>query len=94
MALGIGFGLILPRVRAIRGVLPEGGASLSTDALKHIQNPVIPTLIRVRMLLALGIVYLMTVKPAAFSTCLLMLFAATVFGLIFSAPVWSSRKSF
>jgi hypothetical protein len=93
VALAIGFGLLLPRVRSIRGMLPEGGVSLSSDALKHIQNPLIPTLIRVRTLLALGIVYLMTIKPAAFSTSLLILLAASVLGLIFSASVWSSRKS-
>jgi hypothetical protein len=93
VALAVGFGLILPRMRSVRGALPEGNAPLSSEALRHIQNPLIPTLIRVRTLLALGIVYLMTIKPAAFGTSLLILLAAGVVGLLFSAPAWSSRKS-
>ena len=92
VALAVGFGLILPRVRAIRGALPEGSPHLSPKALQHVQNPLIPTLIRVRTFLALGIVYLMTIKPAALGTSLLILLAAGIVGLLFSAPVWSSRK--
>jgi Predicted integral membrane protein (DUF2269) len=92
-ALGIGFVFILPRVRAIRGVLPEGSAMLSVDALARVRNPLIPTLIRARAMLALGIVYLMTTKPPALSTSLAILGAAILLGVVFSAATWSRGSS-
>src|SRR5215469_15737387 len=67
VALGIGFTLILPRVRAIRGALSQGDGVLPAGALERLHDPTLPTLIRVRALLALGIVYLMTTKPLSFA---------------------------
>jgi hypothetical protein len=88
VALFIGFVLILPRVRAIRGALPEGNAPLPAEALSRLQAPVFVTLVRVRFLLALGIVYLMTAKTPL-NTSLLILLGAMVVGVIASAPSWS-----
>jgi uncharacterized membrane protein len=91
VALFIGFVLILPRVRAIRGALPEGNAALPAEALARLQAPVFVTLVRVRFLLALGIVYLMTAKTAL-DTSLLILLGAMVLGVIVSTPSWRKTK--
>ena len=91
-ALVIGFVLILPRVRAIRGSLPEGSAPLPANSTALLRAPGLPTLIRVRAMLALGIVYLMTAKPDTFLSSLLVLGAAVVLGLLASAPTFSKPK--
>jgi hypothetical protein len=88
VALVIGFGLILPRVKGIRDVLPEGGAPLPSDVLSRLQQPAIVTLVRVRFLLAVGIVYLMTAKTPLY-TSLLVLLVAMIVGLLAAAPSWS-----
>jgi hypothetical protein len=88
VALFIGFVLILPRVRAIRESLPEGSVPLPAESLARLQAPVFVTLVRVRFLLALGIVYLMTAKTGL-NASLLILVGAMVVGVIVSAPSWS-----
>ena len=93
VALVIGFVFILPRVKAIRGALPEGSAALPANATAFLQAPGLPTLIRVRAMLALGIVYLMTVKPDTFASSLLALGVAIVLGVLASAPTFSKPKS-
>jgi Predicted integral membrane protein (DUF2269) len=92
-ALVIGFMFILPRVKATRAALPEGSAPLPASATALLRAPGLPTLIRVRVMLALGIVYLMTVKPATFASSLLALGAAIVVGLLASAPAFSKPKA-
>jgi hypothetical protein len=92
-ALVIGFMLILPRVKAIRAALPEGSVALPPNVTALLRAPGLPTLIRVRAMLALGIVYLMTVKPATFRSSLLALAAAIVLGLLASAPTFSKPKA-
>src|SRR5262249_1189537 len=93
LALGIGFVFILPRVRAIRGALPEGNGGLPANAVALLQAPTIPTLIRVRGLLAFGIVYLMTVKPESLVASLLVLRLTIGLGLLASAGTFSKRKA-
>jgi len=88
VALLIGFALILPRVQAIREALPEGNLPLSPEALLQLQSGVLPTLIRVRVLLAVGIIYLMTTKPPL-GASLIVLAVAIVLGVIFSVTSWS-----
>lgn len=92
-ALGIGFVLILPRVRAIRSALPEGNGALPAKITDLLRAPGLATLIRVRALLALGIVYLMTVKPEGFASSLIALGVAIVLGVVFSVPAFSKPKS-
>jgi hypothetical protein len=92
LALGIGFVFILPRVKRIRVAIPEGNVALPDTILARVQDPMVATLIRVRFALALGIVYLMTAKPPAVSTSLLILVGAIVLGLIASAGAWSKPK--
>jgi hypothetical protein len=90
-ALGIGFVFILPRVKRIRAALPEGNATLPETILARVQDPMIVTLIRVRFILALGIIYLMTAKIEALSTSLFILLGAIVIGLLCAAAAWTSR---
>jgi len=90
-ALGIGFVFILPRVKRIRAALPEGNATLPETILARVQDPMIVTLIRVRFILALGIIYLMTAKIEALSTSLFILLGAIVIGLLCAAATWTSR---
>ena len=92
-ALGIGFVFILPRVRTIRAAILEGNAPLSETALARVKDPMVATLVRVRMLLALGIVYLMTAKPQALSTGLFILLGAIVVGLLCAAGMWTSQPA-
>src|SRR5215471_20113888 len=92
-ALGIGFVFILPRVRAIRGALPEGSGGLPANVSALLQAPEIPTLIRVRGLLALGIVYLMTVKPESLGASLLVLGVAIILGILASAGTFPKPKA-
>jgi len=91
LALGIGFVFILPRVRTIRAALPEGNAALGETALARVADPLVLTLIRVRFVLALGIVYLMTAKPGSLATALFILLGAIVIGLLCAASSWTSR---
>jgi hypothetical protein len=93
LALGTGFMFILPRVKAIRAALPEGSAALPANATAVLRAPGLPTLIRVRAMMALGIVYLMTVKPDTFLSSLLVLAAAIALGLLASAPAFSKSKA-
>jgi uncharacterized membrane protein SirB2 len=88
VALVIGFALILPRLRAIRRALPEGDAPLTPEALLQLQSAALPTLIRVRAMLAVGIVYLMTAKPAL-GASLIVLAVAMVVGVVLSVTAWS-----
>ena len=88
VALMIGFALILPRVGAIREALPEGNLPLTPEALLQLQSAVLPTLVRVRVLLAAGIVYLMTTKPPL-GASLIVLAASMVIGVLFSITSWS-----
>jgi hypothetical protein len=85
VALLMGFGLLLPRMKKVRAALPEGTAALGGDALGRVQDPIIPTLIRARVGLALGIVYLMTAKPAALATALIVLVVALGVGALCAA---------
>jgi hypothetical protein len=89
-AFGIGFVFILPRVRMLRAVLPEGNTPLSEAGRASVQDPVILTLIRVRFLLTLGILYLMITKPDL-ATSLFILLGAIVVGLISAATAWTAR---
>ncbi len=88
VALLIGFGLLLPKIKKLRAALPsEGSAALSGDALAGVKDPVIMTLIRIRTMLAVGIIYLMTAKPALVPS-LVVLLAAIGIGVILAAPGW------
>ena len=92
LALLIGFALILPRARAIRGALPEGTAPLTPEALQQLQSAALPTLIRVRVWLAAGIVYLMTVKPSL-GVSLMVLAVSVLLGVLSSVTSGSHASA-
>lgn len=92
-ALGIGFVFLLPRMKRIRAALPDGNAVLPEPILARLQDPMIVTLIRIRFILALGIIYLMTAKPELLSTSLFILLGAIVIGLLCAATAWTTRPS-
>ena len=92
-ALVIGFVFILPRVRAIRGALPEGTGGLPENVTKLLHVPALPTLIRVRGFLALGIIYLMTVKPDSLVVSLMILTGAIILGVLVSVRTFSEPKA-
>lgn len=92
LALVIGFGMLLPRFKKLRTALPaEGTAALGGEVLGGAKDPVVPTLIRIRTMLAIGIVYLMAAKPPLVPSCVVLLAAIGV-GVILAAPAWSQRK--
>ncbi len=78
VALGIGFGLVMPGMKRLKAALPEGEAALTGTALARVQDGVIVMLIRLRTFLALGIVYLMVVKPALLTSCGVLLIAMAI----------------
>ena len=88
LALGIGFVFILPRIRKIRAALSETSGTLSEAGLARVRDPMLLTLIRVRGILALGIVCLMTAKPELLSTSLFLLLGAIVAGILCGASSW------
>jgi len=92
-ALGLGFVFILPRVRTIRASIPEGSAPLPETAVARASDPMVATLVRIRFLVALGIVALMTTKPQMLSTALFVLLGAIVVGLLSAAGVWTKTRS-
>jgi hypothetical protein len=73
----------------VRAALPEGSAALGGEALRRAKDPVTTTLIRARVGLALGIVYLMATKPADLAAALIVLVVALGLGALSAAATWS-----
>jgi hypothetical protein len=92
LALALGMGLILPRMKAIRSALPSGNEPLPAALRSRLADPILLTAIRVRVLLATGIVYLMAAKPPVVSS-LVVLAIAAVLGVLFSISTWSQKSS-
>ncbi len=87
-ALGLGFGLILPRMQRIRAALPPGNDPVSAQLRARLSDPVLLTAIRVRVLLLTGIVFLMAAK-FSFVLSLAAIAIAVALGIIFSVATWS-----
>ncbi len=92
LALALGMGLILPRMKAIRSALPSGNEPLSPALRSRLADPILLTAIRVRVMLATGIVYLMAAK-VSFVSSLVALAIAAVLGMLFSLTTWSQKSS-
>lgn len=92
-ALGIGFALVLPRVKVLRAAVPAGSVILTPEIQARLKDPLVTTLVRVRAILALGIVYLMTLKPELLTASLLVLLVAIVLGALCAASSWSAGAS-
>jgi hypothetical protein len=94
VALGSGFGMILPRMKKIRAALQQSGAGvLSVEAAALLRAPILGTLIRVRAMIAMGIVWLMAVKPVGLGEAFGELGVAVVVGLVFAGPLWKASKA-
>ena len=91
LALALGMGLILPRMKAIRSALPAGDEPVSAALRSKLSDSVLLTAIRVRVLLATGIVYLMAAK-VSFVPSLVALAIAAVLGVLFSVSTWSQKS--
>ena len=87
VALVLGFALILPRMGRIRKTLPSVNEPVSTELRSRLSDPLLLSAIRVRVLLAVGILYLMAAKMP-FTPSLVALLVALTVGLLLSAPVW------
>jgi len=90
VALALGMGLILPRMKRIRSELPALNEPVSSLLRAGLCDPVLHTAIRVRAFLATGIVYLMAAKLPLTSS-LIVLAIASALGLLFSISIWSAK---
>jgi uncharacterized membrane protein SirB2 len=90
LALALGFAMILPRMNRIRAALPSGNEPLSVSLRAQLSDPSLLTAIRVRVLLASGIVYLMAAKLPLVPSLVVLLIAVVV-GLVFSISTWSRQ---
>ena len=87
IALLLGFVLILPRMRTIRTALPSLNEPVSAALQARLSDPILLSAIRIRVLLAVGIVYLMVAK-IPFTPSLVALAVAFCAGFLFAIPVW------
>ena len=92
VALALGFALILPRMRGIRSALPAGNEPLPAALRFRLADPVLLTAIRVRVLLATGIVYLMVAKIPMVPS-LVALAIAAILGLLLSISTWNQKPA-
>jgi hypothetical protein len=87
VALALGFVLVLPRMRKIRAALPSLNEPVSAALRAQLSDPLLLSAIRIRVLLAAGIVYLMAAK-IPFTPSLIALAVALCAGFLFAIPVW------
>jgi hypothetical protein len=87
----LGAALTGPRMAAIvRAAATENG-SLSHTFRQRLYHPLLWTSLQVRVAIALGIVFLMTIKPAL-SGALLTMGVAVILGLASALPMWSRSR--
>jgi hypothetical protein len=92
IALLLGFAFILPRMNKIRKALPSLSEPVSPELRNRLSDPVLLSAIRIRVLLAAGIVYLMAAK-LPFTPSLIALAISLVAGLLLSLPVMRRPSS-
>jgi hypothetical protein len=92
VALILGFACILPRMNKIRKALPSLNEPVSPELRNRLSDPVLLSAIRIRVLLAAGIVYLMAAK-IPFSPSLIALAIALMAGLLVSLPIMRRASS-
>jgi hypothetical protein len=91
-ALLLGFVLILPRMGRIRTTLPSLDQPLAPDLKKRLADPLLLTAIRVRVLVAAGILYLMVAK-LPFGPSLVALGLSLAAGVLLSIPAWRRQPA-
>ena len=84
----IGGALTGPRMAAIRRALTSESGSLSFAFRQRLHDPLLWLSNQVRVAIALGIVFIMTVKPDLTGT-LLTIGVAAILGLASALPMWS-----
>jgi hypothetical protein len=84
-------GLVIePRLRAITATIQEvPDGALSAALSIRINDPVLGTVLQTMVTLLIGIVYLMTNKPA-FTGAILAILIAVITGLVSGLPLWRS----
>ena len=92
VALILGFACILPRMNKIRKALPSLNEPVSPELRNRLSDPVLLSAIRIRVLLAAGIVYLMAAK-IPFTPSLIALAIALMAGLLVSLPIMRRASS-
>ncbi len=80
-----------PRMAAIGRALASEKGLLSPSLQQLVSHPLLWTSIQTRVAMALGIIFLMTVKPGLGGS-LLTIGVATVLGLAFSLPMTRSQR--
>ena len=90
LAIGVGvllgMVLIMPRMTKLRKTLPSLNEPVSTELRTRLSDPFLLSAIRIRVLLAAGIMYLMAAKMP-FTPSLIVLLVALAAGFLFSAPI-------
>jgi hypothetical protein len=84
----LGIAINVPKMRAIRLAIPEGGERLSSA----LHNKTLPVSVRLRTFLALSILLMMVTKQP-FAESLLVLLGGLVLGLLFSIPVFARKPA-
>jgi len=74
-------------MRKIRTALPSLNEPVSAALRARLSDPILLSAIRIRVLLAAGIVYLMAAK-IPFTPSLIALAVALCAGFLFAIPVW------
>jgi len=92
VALLIGFIVVLPAMRGIRKSLPTHNEPVSGALRLRLSEPLLLTGIRVRVLTAVGVLYLMVVKDRLLPS-LLALAAAMFLGVLLSFPAWRRQNA-
>ena len=87
VVLILGIALIQPRMRAIRKSLPSLNEPVAAGLRPLLGDAILLTAVRVRVLVAAGIVYLMAAKMP-FAPSLAVLTVALIVGLLVSIPAW------
>src|SRR5215467_4992344 len=91
LAIGVGvllgMVLIMPRMTKLRKTLPSLNEPVSTELRTRLSDPFLLSAIRIRVLLAAGIMYLMAAKMP-FTPSLVVLLVALAAGFLFSVPSW------
>jgi hypothetical protein len=79
------------RLRRIRAIHLEGAGPVPVGLRTLVQDPLLVASLRIRLALALGIVYLMAAKPPV-AASIVILACATVAGLVASAPAFRQPR--
>ena len=84
----LGGAINVPKMRAIRLAIPNGGAALSAA----LHNKWLPVSVRLRTFAALSIVFMM-VSKLSFAKCMFALLGGLVLGLLFCIPVFGNKAA-